>query len=452
MVYGTFYFVLMFVLLLASEINKTGKWECLDGKRYINVQYVCNGYIHCSDGSDEILDMCALWDCPLQSWKCLDNRCIASSNVCDGDSLSFGNCKDGSDEAEDVCAYWTCTEDRWKCNDNKCILLEDVCGGYKPSRQLCSDKSHNDPIMCSKWQCLKGTWQCDDNLTCIDDQLVCDGSTGKWYGCPDGSDEAHCADIECPKDRWKCKDGSSCININNVCNSITGKSPTDCNDESDEDPDMCRNWTCSEGYWRCNDNKRCIPQQSIFNKLLDCSDGSDENVTYFGMKCPDGFHMCDNKVQCLEDKYWCDGWTGDIPGAHTCADGSDEGPHCLDWECPPNYWKCMDDLQCIHSTSVCNGHTGSFLIGTGCKDKSDEHNKLCGCEDNEWPCQDGEGCISKINVCDVSAHCHDMSDEEKGFCISWICEKGLGKCNYHENQENLSEYITRFLRLFVNVL
>ena len=92
------------------------QWECQDGRRCIQYKNVCDGFIHCRDGSDENKAFCLHWECPEHMWKCRNNQCISEEHVCDkakrGNDV---NCKDQSDEEIDVCRNWTCTPGRWKC-------------------------------------------------------------------------------------------------------------------------------------------------------------------------------------------------------------------------------------------------------------------------------------------------------------------------------------------------
>ena len=174
-------------------------WACHDGMRCIQEKYTCDGIIHCRDGSDEQPEVCALWQCPDDMWRCANHKCIDVGKVCDGDSsASNGNCGDGDDEREELCTTWQCRKDRWKCPSNKCIAAEKVCDRNAD----CSDGADMFAPMCEQWNCTEGYWQCDDNVTCIPEAKLCDGNFPK--DCPDGSDENYCKDIDCPEGRWKC--------------------------------------------------------------------------------------------------------------------------------------------------------------------------------------------------------------------------------------------------------
>ena len=192
-----------------------GKWSCHDGRRCIWNQYVCNGRIHCTDGSDEKPDVCALWQCSKGMWKCGDNICINDEYICDANPSSFigncitskkpvvlkyCNCRDGSDEQKSVCSEWNCTDGYWKCpRNNRCIPNDRVCDGYGS----CGDWmwSDEDPVICSTWNCSSGYWKCEKANKCIQTRWVCDGTS------------------ECPGE--------------------------------DEEPELCQRWNCSSGLWKC---------------------------------------------------------------------------------------------------------------------------------------------------------------------------------------------------------
>ena len=70
---------------------------------------------------------------------------------------------------------------------------------------------------------------------------VCDGCRSIHIDCVDGSDESNCPSMVCPCDKWTCKDNKECIPDYWVCDQFP-----DCDDESDEDEELCRN-SCLEG-------------------------------------------------------------------------------------------------------------------------------------------------------------------------------------------------------------
>ena len=84
-----------------EEINRCtdGKWSCRDGKRCIEEHYVCDSFLHCTDGSDEKPELCALWQCPTNMLKCPNNICLKAEFVCD--KVTAGWCL-GFDESDEV--------------------------------------------------------------------------------------------------------------------------------------------------------------------------------------------------------------------------------------------------------------------------------------------------------------------------------------------------------------
>ena len=457
-------------LLVVCKNQHNKQWECKVERRFLANKYVCDGSIHCGDGSDEFKELCSTWNCTERYWKCRTNICISEDKVCDG--LGNPDCIDGSDEAEEVCSIWNCTGGLWKCGSNKCIPIEGVCNGnFMWDMNICADGSDEAVELCSTWKCTEGYWKCGSNQ-CIPNERVCDKDHASWYPkCSDNTDEdpVLCSQWNCSAGYWKCNDGLQCVRGEVVCNSYRN-----CNDGSDEAPELCENRVCPHGSWRCLGRSYC--SHSEFYCLI-----YSDNKT-----CPENFHICADEMHCLKDEFWCDGtmfedfdmkgcpdqsdeggrcdqweclsdyWKcGDhlqcieakfvCDGQNHCNDGSDEGTNCKHWECLPDYWKCSDDLECIYANYVCDGRGIDDHFLFGCKDASDEHNKLCGCrfkptenniyndyrmiDINDWLCLDGDGCIYDFSVCDGYDSCNDGSDELLTTCESWNCSVGMSKCS-----------------------
>lgn len=92
-----------------------------DGNRCLRSRIVCDGLVHCKDGSDELPEHCAAVTCPPDKFQCKDSKqCIPRSFLCDGNA----DCHDKSDEMEN------CTEcPEFRCNNGLCIQFEKVCDG-----------------------------------------------------------------------------------------------------------------------------------------------------------------------------------------------------------------------------------------------------------------------------------------------------------------------------------
>ena len=136
------------------QVCDSGQWSCVDNKKCINEHSVCDGLIHCRDGSDEKKEMCALWNCTNNKIKCNnETKCtIEAAKVCN----AFYDCKDKSDEDITLCRTWQCPTRHWKCANGACINYNNVCDGYPH----CLDGS--DELTCENWICPEGHWKCAD--------------------------------------------------------------------------------------------------------------------------------------------------------------------------------------------------------------------------------------------------------------------------------------------------
>ena len=460
--------VLTFITLTVDTLRTCDetKWSCHDGRRCINKKYVCGKIFHCTDGSDEKHEVCALWQCTNGKWKCGNNKCIDKEKVCDGyDNIISDNCGDGSDEAQEVCSTWNCTTGLWKCANYKCIANVEVCDGRTDH---CGDGSDEHLETCQEWKCSTGYWKCD-NMKCIQERRVCDGNSYSISGdCKDGSDEAHCDKWICPLGYWKCDD-MVCVEENNVCDGELGRALGGCRDGSDEA--YCKEWVCPKGKWKCDD-MLCIDEIRVCDgsDMWGCLDGSDE-AHCEDYICSEARWKCLDGVTCEPMHNVCDGFT------HHCPDNSDEDPSlCHDWTCLPGYWKCHDNSECIlthgnildgdwdckdgsdeiaeyHIKSSCREgyqlcndsiecvktqywcdgkYSSPYLRMYGCLDQSDEglYCEYWQCLDDFWKCADNLKCIATKYVCDGRYDCNDKSDEHNSLCVckgeDWPCQDGDG--------------------------
>ena len=128
--------ILSIVMCLCSLSRKTDycsdeQWECLDGRRCLDKMYVCDLVMHCTDGSDETPELCALWQCPsnmlrctckeqwiqtdsyYDAWsRCPNHWCLQNEYICDGEPYNDNkpnheSCH-GLDETMELCSEWTC--------------------------------------------------------------------------------------------------------------------------------------------------------------------------------------------------------------------------------------------------------------------------------------------------------------------------------------------------------
>ncbi|PZC71443.1 hypothetical protein B5X24_HaOG213383 [Helicoverpa armigera] len=213
--------------------------------------------------------------CSENQFKCLDGLCISSVRVCDA-SL---DCSDGSDE--DLCPSISTNG-----------TTGDGLGRYR--RQSA---------------CRKLEWQCKDG-GCISSDEKCDGTRN----CLDGSDETHalCRKMLCLPHLFRCTYGA-CVDGTAPCDK-----KTDCADSSDELIPKCRGaFDLNRKEFVCVDGSRTIPPGDLCDGVVNCQDGSDENVSACGeQRCPGNLFQCAYGA-CVDGNSDCNG----IPD---CADGSDE--------------------------------------------------------------------------------------------------------------------------------
>ncbi|XP_065372377.1 uncharacterized protein LOC135964186 [Calliphora vicina] len=73
--------------------------QCVNSKECINSINLCDGQVHCKDGSDESLELCIDFDCISFGFQCGYGACISGNAKCNGTH----ECADGSDEAWQLC-------------------------------------------------------------------------------------------------------------------------------------------------------------------------------------------------------------------------------------------------------------------------------------------------------------------------------------------------------------
>ncbi|NWJ00347.1 ST14 protein, partial [Crypturellus undulatus] len=149
-----------------------GKFACNTG-RCIDKAMRCDGWLDCTDGSDE--RGCT---CTEQQFRCQNGWCKPKFWVCD----NVNDCGDNSDELK-----CSCSEDSFKCDNGKCIPATKKCDGSDD----CGDGS--DEGSCSrapvKVPCKDYTYKCRSG-DCISKQNPeCDGEKD----CADSSDEDNCS-------------------------------------------------------------------------------------------------------------------------------------------------------------------------------------------------------------------------------------------------------------------
>ncbi|XP_071103874.1 low-density lipoprotein receptor-related protein 2-like [Haliotis cracherodii] len=310
--------------------------------------------------------------------------------------------------------------DRQKCNTNPCDVFN---GG-------CSHSCH--PAPGDKAECA-----CNDGL----DLEV--GNGGKM--CVPKSNN-------CSENEFVCENGR-CLIHRWVCDM-----DNDCQDKSDEDPNLCALHTCDPTYFRCN-NGRCIPLRYRCDFDNDCRDNSDEldcpyptcGTEEFSCQnsrcisltqkcdgvdncrdgnktdetdcpprsCPTGQVKCPTTNICIVRRYMCD-------GDNDCGDNSDENPlFCQQVTCSSGDFYCDKSHKCIPGTWHCDGDDD---CGFG-EDESDYcsyNNRTC--FGNQFTCDNGR-CISMRWVCDGADDCGDKSDEAATLnCSERTCPPDTFTC------------------------
>ncbi|CAH1271508.1 LRP1B [Branchiostoma lanceolatum] len=406
----------------------------------VRPEWQCNRWVDCEDGSDE--EDCKSKECFIPSdFKCESNGvCVRSNAQCDG----WNTCEDGSDE--EGCTSNECDHpDFFKCEVGGCFGLEFQCDG----RNSCDDGS--DEENCWSKECPYPDYiRCKGNGGCVHPLVQCNGQVE----CEDGSDEENCWSKECffPDD-IKCESNGVCVRPEWQCNGWA-----ECDDGSDE-----VNCTIKECYRpddiKCESNGVCVRPEWQCDGQAECEDRSDE-VNCESKECYRTEDLkCESNGNCFSPWLQCDGW-GDCEdlsdeedclrktcyypdyikcasdgvcvrpewqcdGENHCDDGSDE-QNCWSIECYlPGHMKCESNGACVFLGNQCNGYDD-------CEDGSDEVNcasKECYYPDN-FKCESNGVCVSAWLQCDGGEDCEDGSDE---ICTADDCPPshyfcGFGSC------------------------
>ena len=235
-------------------------------------------------------------------------------------------------------------------------------------------------------QCLDGHFRCKDG-TCILVEYQCDGITQ----CADESDEWNCGPVcNLPKN-------SDCVHCNRT---------------------MCK---CTDLFYQCR-TSGCIPLSKLCNHIMDCKDGSDEDISsddnvHSVRNYPPNttqlvgvarremdYSMCKNDGTCDPDVSPCDHLR-----------------YCYVHECPEHF-KCYMSY-CIPYWLICDGKKD-------CPNGEDE--AVCGkflCR-GMLKCMYDNFCVSILNVCDGIIHC-PKSREDEMLCE--IIDRPSSTCDIRGN-------------------
>ena len=229
--------------------------------------------------------------------------------------------------------------------------------------------------------CFPGHFECEDKV-CILMEYKCDGITQ----CEDESDEVECGPVCNLPD-------NECLR----CNRTTCK--------------------CTDLFYQC-ETGGCIPISKLCNQVLDCRDGSDENMCAFDND--PGGDTNDLKLDNNGDRhaiYTSRTTTWDQVGEQKltfsmCVNDGECDPdnsscnhlrYCHVHECP-GYFKCFMSY-CIPYQLMCNGRKD-------CPSGEDE--AACGkflCR-GMFECIGDDICVSMQNVCDGIVHCPKSREDE----------------------------------------
>ncbi|XP_068084350.1 prolow-density lipoprotein receptor-related protein 1 [Anabrus simplex] len=267
------------------------QFACNKSGRCIPKMWRCDHAYDCGEGDKSDEDMCDFPECFPEQFRCDNKRCISLDFLCD----LYDDCQDGSDERN--CSHSCNPETHFYCAaDNTCLQHSKKCDGHPD----CSDGV--DEFICNtnatRFKCGHD-FQCGDG-SCIRKKFTCDGV----FDCLDKSDELNCnissethvkqtthtpldfTPADCEHPSRMCDNNTRCITVDQLCDT-----KADCADGSDE------GMHCDENM--CSYRKDCSNYCHNAPEGMVCSCPSDLFLQPDGLTCLE-WHPCNMWGTCSQ--------------------------------------------------------------------------------------------------------------------------------------------------------
>lgn len=167
-----------------------GMFLCEGAASTVHYSLVCDFLNDCADKSDEYF----CWHPPCNGFACRNQQCVPTSKRCDG----YIHCSDGSDESD--CEN-SASDPSALVEDPSSVIDLDGRGGFRhypiPLNDSCPDTHY----------------RCPGELPyCLPAYTQCNG----YHDCVNGEGEVGCNNVTCP-DFYRCLDSPICVHLKDVC-------------------------------------------------------------------------------------------------------------------------------------------------------------------------------------------------------------------------------------------